>query len=688
MRTCRLATSSAKRSMTFWGRCTGLAAAVVATACLNDPAAPAAYRLEVRPDTIRFVALRDTLRPLVLEHRGSTGPSPLFIGSYHILDSTIATVSSTGLITSRAAGSTRLLVRSPYGASDTAVVLVSQAIAGLHVLRDTVTLGALEALQPLEVVATDPLGSEIEDVSLQYDVQDTAIAIVTDSGAVRARANGITTVTVTGNDQSAAIVVRVAQRVMRIATAGDTMRFSALEQVIPVAAQPVDSLGFPVAGLGGLISVADTSIAVAEGAAIRSKRNGTTQLLVQAGGVESSQVIVVEQIPARITAAFNDTVAIRSVFQDSLIPVSCRIVDANGYDVPGTPVVLPSSAGRWSGSTCGDLRAQSSGADTLRLAFDSLSASLPLVLAVRPILGPVAPLDVDQLPPNTSAWAPSARRNSRGQIEVYFAGYSTLVDSTGHQAADLYRLVSDDGQHFSYDGVVLTHDPSYCDPIGSGIENIDIVPRADGPGWRMFFAGGSFDCYGWQVFSAISTDERTWTRESGVRLSNGGSVPPDAPVSAPWPAGEGMTTDQLPDGTWRMIVGTYEPVTPREDKFQVTEWRSPDQLQWTYLRSLVTTRQLPSTGQRSVYSPTIAEIAPGLWRMVFTADDLDQPGGRSRLWSAVSSDRVNWQLEGEILGDAGAQYFYSVLVGNRLFTLREPVGTAVTTLVGLTLDQP
>jgi hypothetical protein len=673
-----------------WGRCTGLAAAVVATACLNDPAAPAAYRLEVRPDTIRFAALRDTLRPLVLERRGSTGPSPLFIGSYHTLDTTIATVSATGLITSRAAGSTRLLVRSPYGASVTAVVLVSQAVAQLDVLRDTVTLGALDALQPLDVVATDPLGSEIEHASLQYEVQDTAIATVTDSGVVRARANGITTVTVRGNDQSAAIFVRVAQRVTRIATAGDTMRFSALEQVIPVAAQPVDSLGFPVAGLGGQFSVADTSIAVVEGASIRSKRNGTTQVLIQAGSVESNQVLVVEQVPARISVTFNDTAAIHSVFQDSVIPVSCRIVDGNGYDAPGTPAVLASSAGRWSGSTCGSLRAQSSGVDTLRLEFDSLSASLPIVLAVRPILGPVAPLDVDQMPPDVAVWAPSARRNSQGQIEVYFAGYATNPDTTGHKPADLHRLVSDDGQRFHYDGVVLTHDPDYCDPVGSGIENIEIAPRSDGPGWRMFYAGGSFDCYGWQVFSAVSTDEHTWTKEPGVRVSNGGSLPPNPPGPAAWPVGEGMVIDQQLDGTWRMTVGSYEPVTPSEDKFQITEWHSADQLTWVYVRSLVTTRQLPPEGQRSAYSPTIAQIAPGLWRMIFTADNLGHPDGRSRLWSAVSADRVHWSIEGEILGAPGVNYLYCALVGDQLFTLLAPQGPLVnsTTLVSTTVQMP
>lgn len=149
-----------------------------------------------------------------------------------------------------------------------------------------------------------------------------------------------------------------------------------------------------------------------------------------------------------------------------------------------------------------------------------------------------------------------------------------------------------------------------------------------------------------------------------------------------------MVTDQRPDGSWRMTVGTYEPLTPPEDRFQITEWRSADQLSWTYVRSLVTTRQLPLEGQRSAYSPTLAEIAPGLWRMIFTADDRNQPDGRSRVWSAVSSDRVTWQLEGQILGAPGVEYFYSALVGDRLYTLQAAQGMAGTTLVGLTVGQP
>src|ERR1041384_5536774 len=193
---------------------------------------------------------------------------------------------------------------------------------------------------------------------------------------------------------------------------------------------------------------------------------------------------------------------------------------------------------------------------------------------------------------------------------------------------------------------------------------------SDAPGWRMYYSAGSFGCYGWQVFSAVSTDERTWTKEPGIRLSNGGNPPPAPRNTPPWPAGEGMVTEQLPSGDWRMIVSTYEHLLPVENKFQVTEWRSSNQIDWTYVRTALSTRDLPSAGQRSVYSPTIREFAPGLWRMIVTADDLNVPGGRSRLWSVVSTDKTSWQLEGELLSTAGVNYFYSTLVDDRLVTVR------------------
>src|SRR5512144_3164733 len=90
----------------------GFAALAAVTACLVAPAGPDAIRLEVRPDTIRFEALRDTARPLVLEHRGEMGAFPVAAATFQSGDSSVATVSPMGLITSRGVGITQIVVRS------------------------------------------------------------------------------------------------------------------------------------------------------------------------------------------------------------------------------------------------------------------------------------------------------------------------------------------------------------------------------------------------------------------------------------------------------------------------------------------------------------------------------------------------------------------------------------------------
>ena len=190
----------------------------------------------------------------------------------------------------------------------------------------------------------------------------------------------------------------------------------------------------------------------------------------------------------------------------------------------------------------------------------------------------------------------------------------------------------------------------------------------------MYYSAGSNDCYGWQVFSATSVDERTWVPEPGVRLSNGGPVPPAAPSTPPWPAGEGMVVDQLPSGGWRMIVSTYEHILPRVDKWQITEWRSLDQVQWNYVGIVLRTDSMPPAGQSSIYSPAIQEVAPGLWRMIFTADNRGMPNARSALWSAVSTDKHQWQVEGELVGAIGSNIYYSALAGDRLVYIRSDVG--------------
>jgi hypothetical protein len=644
------------------------------TGCLSDPSGPFGHELAVTPEALSFTALGDTARLTAVELGPGATPLPTPPVEYSSDAPGVATVDSTGLVTSRGNGATWIVARVPSGEVDSVPVRVVQQPTGVVAARDTLRFEALGAVQPLGANVIDRLGAAIAGLSMEYLMADTLVAGIGSDGRVSARHNGLTTVRVRSVDESLIVVIQVQQRPVRVVTGSDSLRFEALGDLGAVVAVAVDSLGSLVEGSTITdLAVEDTTVLeVVDSVTVRAKGIGQTVLRFSSAGLPVEQVASVAQVPDTIVTSLLDTQPILSLNRNSLIPIQCRVLDRNGYLVPVEPTVIASSGGRWSGSTCQDLRAQRSGFDTLQIQIGSTTAVLPVTIAIQPIVSNVHSLPLDSMPSGSGPWAPSARRNSLGNLEVYATGY--VVDSVhGGFRGHLHRYVSSDGLSFAYDGIALQRDDSLCAPNGSGIENIAIVPRADGPGWRMLYAGGSFTCYGWQVFSAVSSDERTWTKEPGVRISNG--LPLSQPLgTVPWPAGEGMVVDQLVSGEWRMIVSTYEPLQPSENKFQITEWRSPDQLSWTYVRTVFSTQQLPAGGQRSVYSPTIREVVPGLWRMIVTADNSDVPGGRSRLWSAVSTDEMNWQLEGELIGAEGNDYLYASLVDNQLVFLHQVTG--------------
>jgi len=591
--------------------------------------------------------------------------------AYSSGDTGVAGVGQSGLITSRSNGSTWIYARAGNGVADSVQIVVAQLVARVVAMQDSILLDALQAVLPTKATAIDRLGSRVTAVPLTYATGAPSVVTVDARGNVRAIANGATVVTAAYGGDTAYIAVRVAQRPVRVLASSDTVRFVALGETQAVAAVAVDSLGHAVSGAVVNLVIGDTTVVrKLDAVTLRAKLNGSTQVTFEVAGLPAQLGVTVAQVADTVVASVGFSQPIATLQAGSPFPVSCDVRDRNGYAVVGAPVAVhASSAATVSGTSCGSLTVARSGLDSLYLTSGPAKTAIPIAVALPPVVTPSLGdyLSVDSMPSSTGPWAPSARRNTQGQIEVYFTGYYRDTVNTDQFRGNLHRLVSNDGVNFQYDGVVLQHNDSLCSLEGSGIENIDIVPRADGSGWRMFYAAGSFTCYGWQVFSAVSNDGRTWVRESGVRLSNGGGVA----VPVPWPAGEGMVTELLSSGQWRMIVSTYEHLTPYENKFQITEWRSPDQLNWTYVGPVFTTRQMGPEGQRSVYSPTIKEFAPGLWRMIFTADNRDQPGGASYLWSAVSTDKINWELEGQLIGSPGSNFLYCTLVDDRLIFMRQ-----------------
>lgn len=463
----------------------------------------------------------------------------------------------------------------------------------------------------------------------------------------------------------------------------DSAVLHSLGQLLPIRFQVLNEMGHEVRGMRPRATVSDTSVVTIgtgtptdSSVTLLSHRNGVATLTLELGALRREVGLRVEQVADSLEVTWPDTLPIRSAPRLAPLPLQCVARDRNGYLIAGSPAVQ-SAHGMVGGSDCAGLVAIHSGFDTLMVRSGPVLAQVPLILALRAevVLPLGQPVPVDSLPAGLTPWAPTLIRNSQGGLDLYFSGNSFDSTAPMRVRGNLLRVVSTDGGgSFQYDGVALGRDSAPCSPNGDGIENVAVLPRSDARGWRMYYASGGFTCYGWQVFSAVASDERQWVKEPGVRISNGGTVPPAAPVSAPWPSGEGMQVEQLPSGEWRMIAGTYENITPREDKFQITEWRSADQLTWSYHGVVLTTTAVGPEAERSIYSPTIREFTPGLFRMIFTGDNLNQPGGRSRLYSAVSVDKTAWQVEGVFMASLNADLYYSSLVDDLLVFIRHDIG--------------
>lgn len=643
----------------------------------------------LRPEVISILRLREDsvstrLYDPALVHAEAVDPygNPFVPDSvrFQSADTSIVLVDSSGMVRGVRRGMTWIRTEAG-GQRDSIPVHIFQIPADIAV-PDTVRLHSLGQQVLLRFTVLSDSGRPVLDTLPDVSVGDSSVILagaVSDSAVtVTSVVNGVTQLELTVGSVSRNVVVVVAQLSRRLeVTPAGPLQFDALEDTIPLAVAAFDSLDVPLASPSLSFAVSTGAVTVSPGGLVVSRSNGAATIRVaEAGGALDSVAAVVSQVPESLEAALLDTLPILRTALDQPLPLACRAVDRHGFPLPGSPAAS-AVQGHAQGTSCADLRARSSGYDTIVVQSGALERRLPLVMALRPgVVDPVGtPVILDSVPAGLAVWAPSMLRDAQGRLAIYFAGYAHDGASPPRPRGNLHRLVStDNGATFQYDGVAFTRDTVPCSPLGDGIENVAIVPQPGGSGWRMFLSAGGFTCYGWQVFSAVSPDQQNWTLEPGVRLGNGAPLPPAPPQFPPWPAGEGMVVDQAPNGDWRMLAGTYEPLTPREDRFQITEWRSPDQIQWSYQGARLTTTQVGAEAERSVYSPTIVTLAPGLFRMIFTGDNLSAPGGHSRLYSAVSLDRVNWQVEGRLMESTTYDFFYAAVVDDLLLTLRREPG--------------
>jgi Tol biopolymer transport system component/uncharacterized protein YjdB len=292
------------------------------------------------PDSVMFTAAGDTVRLAVSgeDANGFAVQGGTWVWS--VTDSSVATVSSEGLVTALESGVTT--VRAGLQAfSATAVIEVDQRAASLTLSDDSVAFSAVGATRQLAATVMDSGGAAVSSPEISWSSSDAEIATVSDGGVVRSTGNGTATIFASLDGLAAAVTVTVAQVPASLMIAEDSVAFSSLEVTKGLEATVVDSLGSTMSLSLVTWSTSDTAVAAVSGSGeVTSKGDGSAVIYVESGGLVDSVLVSVVQIPVAAVMSV-DSARIREIGKQ--VTLSAKVVDANDQPYIGGSEIVWSS---------------------------------------------------------------------------------------------------------------------------------------------------------------------------------------------------------------------------------------------------------------------------------------------------------------------------------------------------------
>jgi trimeric autotransporter adhesin len=257
--------------------------------------AGAARVLRLAPDSTQMTALRDTVRLTVTardEHGNVVAGSSY---QWRSLTPTVATVDQNGRVESVGNGRA-LIVAATGGIADTVVVRVNQRVTRVVLGSRQARINALGFTHPLTAEARDARGHRVADAAITWSSLDGAVASVSGSGLVTARAGGTARIRALSSGRADTAVVQVQQVVAAVRTtpAVDTV-FS--QQTTRFRASATDSAGAPIPGAAFQWSSSNTAVATVDNRGeVRAVSPGTVQITATSQGRRGSSTIVVRAI--------------------------------------------------------------------------------------------------------------------------------------------------------------------------------------------------------------------------------------------------------------------------------------------------------------------------------------------------------------------------------------------------------
>jgi uncharacterized protein YjdB len=285
--------------------------------------APAAASLTALDDTVRLTARANDASGQAITGKTFTWASP---------DASIATVSTSGLVTAVANGAATVSATSD-GVAGTARVTVAQAVATITVTPPTASLNAIGGTVQFSAAAHDATGHPIVGQAFAWASSTTSTATVDASGLVTAVAGGTATVTATAGGRSGSADVTVAQVAASVTLTPATASLNALGASVQLTAAAHDANGHTIPGKAFTWASSSGSIAtVGASGLVTAVANGAATISATADGKADSADVTVAQVLATVavTPAAPSLAALGATVQ-----LTAAARDANGHAIGG-----------------------------------------------------------------------------------------------------------------------------------------------------------------------------------------------------------------------------------------------------------------------------------------------------------------------------------------------------------------
>ena len=239
-------------------------------------------------------------------------PIPGYDFTWSSDDEAVATVSSTGLVTSKEEGSAEIAAKAD-GTDFTGVasiVVHAEAVDRIRVSPDAATFTALADTVRLIAESIDENGNAIEEVDASWSSSDRAVATVDSDGLVTAVDNGSAEITATAGSATATATVEVAQEAAAVKVSPDDTTVVQGE-TLQLTAGVADANGYPMAGFDFTWSSDDRTVATVNSTGlVAAQEEGSVEMTAEAVGTGITGVasIVVEPVtePRDILALLYD----------------------------------------------------------------------------------------------------------------------------------------------------------------------------------------------------------------------------------------------------------------------------------------------------------------------------------------------------------------------------------------------